>query len=62
MAFLLFLFFNWYNNEHRHSGISYFTPDAVHSGKHQQLKMIRNEALREAWQKHPERFVKVSFQ
>lgn len=51
-------FFNWYNNEHRHSGISYFTPDDVHSGRHKQLLAVRNDTLRKAWEKHPERFVK----
>lgn len=28
-------FFPWYNEEHRHSGLSYFTPHDVHSGGHE---------------------------
>jgi putative transposase len=51
-------FFQWYNHEHKHSGISYFTPDDVHSGRHVQLKMVRDATLKNAWEKNPERFVK----
>ena len=51
-------FFQWYNHEHKHSGISYFTPDDIHSGRHLQLKLIRDSALQNAWKKNPERFVK----
>ena len=51
-------FFNWYNNEHRHSGIAYFTPNDVHSGRYESVKTTRNQALEAAWQKYPERFVK----
>ena len=46
----------WYNQEHRHSGISYFTPHQVHYGEHVEIKAIREATLREAYAKHPERF------
>lgn len=51
-------YFQWYNHEHKHSGISYFTPDDVHSGRHVQLKVVRDMTLQNAWKKNPERFVK----
>jgi len=51
-------FFKWYNHEHKHSGISYFTPDDVHTGRHEQLKAIRDKTLQNAWKRNPERFVR----
>lgn len=50
-------FFAWYNHEHRHSGLAFFTPSAVHHGKVEQLATIRNDALAAAYALHPERFV-----
>ena len=46
----------WYNQEHRHSGIGYFTPHQAHYGEHLEIKVIREATLREAYAKHPERF------
>ena len=48
--------FTWYNCEHRHSGIAYYAPEQVHYGKHVELHKIRETTLREAYEKHPERF------
>jgi putative transposase len=48
--------FTWYNCEHRHSGIAYYTPEQVHYGRHVELHKIREATLREAHEKHPERF------
>jgi putative transposase len=48
--------FAWYNCEHRHSGIAYYTPDQVHHGRHLELHKTRGKALFEAYAKHPERF------
>lgn len=50
-------FFPWYNDQHRHSGLAFFTPSAVHHGKVEQLAAIRNDALAQAYTLHPERFV-----
>ena len=50
-------FFNWYDNEHRHSGIAMLTPADVHYGHAQRRIEQRAAALLDAFEKHPERFV-----
>ncbi len=52
------VFFVWYNTVHRHSGIGYMTPAAVHHGAAEQLTETRRRVLRDAYQGHPERFVR----
>ena len=49
-------FFAWYNHEHRHSGIGYMTPAAMHTGQAQQLYVARQGVLRRAFAQHPRRF------
>lgn len=49
-------FFMWYNNEHRHTGIALFTPQAVHYGQDKELLKTRNLALTTAFTANPERF------
>jgi putative transposase len=49
-------FFNWYNNEHRHSGIALMTPKQVHYGKGQDVFDFRSKVLAEAFEKNPLRF------
>ncbi len=51
-------FFNWYNGEHRHSGIGLNTPDDVHYGRAQQRREHREAVLAAAYLAHPERFVR----
>jgi putative transposase len=51
-------FFDWYNNEHRHSGIGMLTPAAVHSGLGEAVLERRRVVLEAAYAKHPERFVR----
>ena len=51
-------FFPWYNGEHRHSGLGFMTPEAVHTGRASSLNQRRQRALLEAYQRHPERFVR----
>jgi len=51
------MFFSWYNQEHRHSGIAYLTPAWVHFGKDDDVTARRAVTLAEAYAKHPERFV-----
>lgn len=51
-------FFHWYNFEHRHGGIGYLTPAAVHFGLAEVITARRNHALQQAFSANPERFVK----
>jgi len=51
-------FFRWYNTEHRHSGIGYHTPEAVHYGLAAARDVVRAETLDQAYVAHPERFVR----
>jgi putative transposase len=50
-------FFEWYNNEHRHSGIGLLTPHDVHYGLVQERLEQRARVLAAAHAAHPERFV-----
>jgi putative transposase len=49
-------FFPWYNHEHRHSGIGFMTPAAVHFGTAPALWQQRAAVLQVAYLAHPERF------
>ena len=49
-------FFAWYNGEHRHSGIGFMTPEAVHYGQAKALLRQRAETLNAAFQANPKRF------
>jgi putative transposase len=51
-------FFDWYNNEHRHSGIAMLTPAAVHSGLGAAVLERRRVVLEAAYARRPERFVR----
>lgn len=51
-------FFDWYNNEHRHSGIVMLTPAMVHYNLHEPILRQRSEILVKAYAEHPERFVR----
>ena len=51
-------FFDWYNRQHRHSGIGYITPESLHTGQAHHIRERRCEVLLSAFAKHPERFVK----
>lgn len=51
-------FFDWYNNEHRHSGIALMTPSTVHYGLAESCSTQRQKVLCEAFKRHPERFVR----
>jgi len=52
------IFFPWYNTEHRHSGIGYMTPEAVHYGDADRIQQHRRHVLADAFAVHPERFVR----
>ena len=51
-------FFQWYNHEHRHSGIGFHTPAAVHFGHADHIQLERVRVLEAAYAAHPERFVR----
>ena len=49
-------FFAWYNYEHRHSGIGYMTPAAMHTGVAPIIYKHRDLVLQNAFSQHPNRF------
>ena len=56
-AFLV-RFFDWYNREHRHSGIGLVTPLQRHDGTDRQVYAKRQEVLKAFCDRHPDRFVR----
>jgi putative transposase len=52
------VFFPWYNDLHRHSGIGMMTPAMVHYGQAPWIRQQRQIVLDAAYQAHPERFVR----
>lgn len=52
------IFFPWYNDEHRHSGIGLLTPASVHYGSGMAVTAHRAVVLKGAFNAHPERFVR----
>jgi putative transposase len=50
-------FFDWYNHEHRHTGLALMTPAMVHSGVAEQVTQKRQQVLQAAYARHPQRFV-----
>ena len=51
-------FFDWYNHQHRHSGIAMLTPASVHNGSSESVLQSRSVTLIAAYLNHPERFVR----
>lgn len=49
-------FFPWYNGRHRHSGIGYKTPAAVHNDQAKGLFKLRAKTLDAAFMENPKRF------
>jgi len=49
-------FFDWYNHEHRHSGIALLAPADVHFGQAAGILESRNRTLRQTFLRHPQRF------
>ena len=50
------VFFTYYNNQHRHSGIGLHTPASVHDGTAWTIQALRQQVLDEAYVTRPERF------
>jgi putative transposase len=51
-------FFRWYNHQHRHSGLGFHTPAAVHFGHAEVVQLERARVLQAAYAARPERFVR----
>jgi putative transposase len=51
-------FFQWYNNDHFHTGLNLMTPAMVHYGLADTVRDQRNRVLQAAYAAHPERFVR----
>jgi putative transposase len=49
-------FADWYNHEHKHSGIALLSPAVVHSGRAAEVIATRQRTLDAAYAAHPERF------
>ncbi|MCP3895893.1 MAG: transposase, partial [Bacteroides sp.] len=49
-------FTRWYNQEHRHSGLNFLTPNQRHNGLSKQILEQRKQVYEEAKIKHPERW------
>jgi putative transposase len=52
------IFFPWYNDDHRHSGLGLLTPAVVHFGDAPLVLARRQVVLDAAYAAHPERFVR----
>ena len=50
------IFFTYYNNEHRHSGIGLHTPASVHDGTWREIRERRQQVLDAACAARPDRF------
>ena len=50
-------YFDWYNREHRHSGIGYLTPETVHRERTAGVVEGRRRVLNAAYAARPDRFV-----
>ena len=49
-------FFDWYNTEHRESGIGFITPETLHYGRAADVHKQRAAALDAAFARHPKQF------
>jgi putative transposase len=51
-------FFDWYNDEHYHTGLKLLTPASVHHGQADAICQQRQVVMNAAYAAHPERFSK----
>lgn len=49
-------FVKWYNNEHKHSGLKFISPNERHTGRDRDLLEARKQVYEEAKNRHPERW------
>jgi putative transposase len=50
-------YFTWYNHQHHHSGLGFYTPTQVFTGQYRAIAHVRQAALDAHYHQHPERFV-----
>lgn len=50
------VYVDWYNQNHKHSGIALFSPNEVHNGTWRHLWARRAQTQQAYYQQHPERF------
>ncbi|MCX5967500.1 MAG: integrase core domain-containing protein, partial [Cyanobacteria bacterium] len=53
-------FVDWYNHQHRHSGIRFVTPDQRHSGQAIAICSQRAQLYEQARQRHPRRWSRTT--
>jgi hypothetical protein len=53
-------FVDWYNHQHRHSGIRFVTPDQRHSGQAVEICRQRYQVYDLARQRHPRRWSRAT--
>lgn len=53
-------FFDWYNNEHYHTGIALLTPKVVHFKLDKEVIKERNNTLKVAFENNPARFKNIT--
>jgi putative transposase len=53
-------FVRWYNNEHRHSGLNFLTPNQRHSGNAETVLLQRKQLYEKAKAAHPERWSRLT--
>jgi len=51
-------FFQWYNDQHYHTGLNLLTPASVHYGRAEAVRQQRQVVLAAAFTQHPQRFVR----
>jgi len=51
-------FFQWYNDDHYHTGVALLTPTMLHYGRADEVIRQRQTVLSGAYAQHPERFVR----
>lgn len=49
-------FVQWYNTEHKHSGIAFVTPEQRHNGEQEPVLRLREQTYEAARKRHPERW------
>lgn len=53
-------FVNWYNNDHRHSGLKFLTPIQRHNGQTEEVMKKRKSVYESAKVLYPERWSKTT--
>ena len=51
-------YFDWYNFEHHHSGLGWFTPDQVFTGGYHQVAIQKQPAFDASYRRNTEPFVR----